>query len=642
MKFWCASSQRKSLPKSNTSFSSSASYASISSIPNQKSDSGFSETSSSSIVQSYSYFEQILFVEKTHYEHLKEYITKYSRPLRRYLNANEIVDLFQNIEKISNVSKSIIRQYERLIHEQKTSDISIPMIYQSSFGIMIDSYNTYISRSVQALGTLKQCADRIAYFLQVPVDVVSQEITGFILLPLKHICVLHDLLQNTHSMDMIEAINFLSKQASSILQFSSNDQRSILESSSQSQLSSVTVFQRIDSELWQSKQLQLSDSKLFFTDLDQSSIDTTSISLSNIIHIEQDSSNEQLCLLVATNMKNSSRYTSMKIKRVYVRFENVNDYDAWMHYLVHAIQIAKDQNHQPKTKMTSGYSVLQLKEDDVRKILAAQLHVGSKDVDYQMDTYVWKKKPRNEGSSIINIRKFWEKLLLAARAIAAVENPADVCAISCQPQGQRAVLKFARYTGATAIAGRFTPGSFTNQIQAAFKEPRLIIITNPNVDHQAVSEASFVNIPVIAFCDPSTSLRFIDIAIPANNKANKSIGLMWWFLTREVLRLRGEINRQAQWDVMVDLFFYRDPEETEKEDQTVVANQDRDGQQHAGDQGYYDDGPSMMPSAESFAGNQENWGASAAEGWATGNAGTGAETNEWNAPAAATTATTSW
>jgi small subunit ribosomal protein SAe len=36
---------------------------------------------------------------------------------------------------------------------------------------------------------------------------------------------------------------------------------------------------------------------------------------------------------------------------------------------------------------------------------------------------------------------------------------------------------------------------------------------------------------------------------------------MWWFLTREVLRLRGTINRQAPWDVMVDLFFYRDPEE---------------------------------------------------------------------------------
>lgn len=290
--------------------------------------------------------------------------------------------------------------------------------------------------------------------------------------------------------------------------------------------------------------------------------------------------------------------------------------------------------------MTSGYSTLQLKEDDVLKILAAQLHVGSKDVNYQMDTYVWKKKPKNEGSSIINIRKFWEKLVLTARAIVAVENPADVCAISCQPQGQRAVLKFAKYTGASAIAGRFTPGSFTNQIQAAFKEPRLIIITNPNVDHQAVSEASFVNIPVVAFCDPSTSLRYIDIAIPANNKANKSIGLMWWFLTREVLRLRGTINRKAPWDVMVDLFFYRDPEETEKEEQTAVSGQEREAQQALESQ-YYDDGPSIMPSSTSFAGNRDNWGASG-DNWGVANPPAPGETNEWNAPAAAPTAAPGW
>ena len=69
------------------------------------------------------------------------------------------------------------------------------------------------------------------------------------------------------------------------------------------------------------------------------------------------------------------------------------------------------------------------------------------------------------GVHIINIKKTWEKLLLAARAIAAIENPVDVCVISARPYGQRAVLKFASATGATPIAGRFTPGTFTNQIQ---------------------------------------------------------------------------------------------------------------------------------------------------------------------------------
>lgn len=158
--------------------------------------------------------------------------------------------------------------------------------------------------------------------------------------------------------------------------------------------------------------------------------------------------------------------------------------------------------------------------------------------------------------------------MFAARIIAAIENPNDVCVISARPYGHRAVLKYAANTGAQAIAGRFTPGSFTNYITRSFKEPRIIVVTDPRVDHQAIREASYVNIPVIAFCDTDAPLKYVDVAIPTNNKSRHSIGLMWWLLAREVLRLRGTIPRSPDgWSIMVDMFFYRDPDEVEKQQQ---------------------------------------------------------------------------
>jgi len=180
-----------------------------------------------------------------------------------------------------------------------------------------------------------------------------------------------------------------------------------------------------------------------------------------------------------------------------------------------------------------------------------------------MASYVWKRRP--DGIYLINLGKTWEKLVFAARIIAPIA-PEDVVVISARPYGHRAVLKFAANTGVHAIAGRFTPGAFTNYITRSFKEPRLIIVTDPRVDHQAIREASYVNIPVIALCDTDAPLRYVDVAIPTNNKARHSIGLIWWLLCREVLRLRGSIPRTADgWNVMVDMFFYRDPEEIDKE-----------------------------------------------------------------------------
>jgi small subunit ribosomal protein SAe len=217
----------------------------------------------------------------------------------------------------------------------------------------------------------------------------------------------------------------------------------------------------------------------------------------------------------------------------------------------------------------SNNSLLGLAEEDLTKILVAGAHLGSQNLDHQMAQYVYKRT--KAGVYLFNVRKMWDKIVLAARVIAAVENPADIAVISARQIGQRGVLKFAKYTDTTPIAGRFTPGSFTNQIQRAFKEPRLVIVLDPVADHQPITEASYVNIPVIAFCTSDNPVRYIDIAIPCNNRGTQSIGLMLWFLAREVLRIRGTISRTEQWNVMPDLFFYRDVEDQVKEEPAAIV-----------------------------------------------------------------------
>uniref|UniRef100_A0A5B7BG82 Putative 40S ribosomal protein SA n=1 Tax=Davidia involucrata TaxID=16924 RepID=A0A5B7BG82_DAVIN len=80
-------------------------------------------------------------------------------------------------------------------------------------------------------------------------------------------------------------------------------------------------------------------------------------------------------------------------------------------------------------------------------------------------------------------------------------------------------------------------------------------------------EAALGNIPTIAFCDTDSPMRYVDIGIPANNKGKHSIGCLFWLLARMVLQMRNTIPQGHKWDVMVDLFFYREPEESKEQEE---------------------------------------------------------------------------
>jgi small subunit ribosomal protein SAe len=178
-----------------------------------------------------------------------------------------------------------------------------------------------------------------------------------------------------------------------------------------------------------------------------------------------------------------------------------------------------------------------------------------------MNKYVYDRK--STGVYMFNVQKQYEKIQVAARIIASIPDPSTIVAVSGRLYGQRAVYKFSQYTKSTAVTGRWTPGMLTNQNTKKFYEPRLLILTDPRIDYNALIESSYVNIPIIALCNTDNNLSYVDCAIPCNNRSKKSLAMIFWLLTREVLSLRGELEG-AQFTELPDLFMYRNVEKKEE------------------------------------------------------------------------------
>ena len=75
------------------------------------------------------------------------------------------------------------------------------------------------------------------------------------------------------------------------------------------------------------------------------------------------------------------------------------------------------------------------------------------------------------------------------------------------------------------------------------------MVTDPAADAQALSEAVKSGLPVVAICDANNRLRNVDLALPANNKGRRSLALVYWLLAREMLKLRGTLKSDLEFEL---------------------------------------------------------------------------------------------
>lgn len=188
--------------------------------------------------------------------------------------------------------------------------------------------------------------------------------------------------------------------------------------------------------------------------------------------------------------------------------------------------------------MTGNELEIELKEPlvSVEEYLAAGVHIGTQQKSKDMMKFIY--RVRGDGLYILDIQATDDRIKTAAKFLSRYD-PAKILVVTSRQYGQYPAKMFADAIGGMAVIGRFIPGMLTNQRLNKYIEPDVVVVTDPISDAQAVNEAVQTGIPVVALCDTNNMTKYVDLVIPTNNKGRKALSLVYYLLTKEMLRLRG-------------------------------------------------------------------------------------------------------
>lgn len=183
--------------------------------------------------------------------------------------------------------------------------------------------------------------------------------------------------------------------------------------------------------------------------------------------------------------------------------------------------------------------------------LKAGIHIGTKFKTKYMEPFIYKTRP--DGLSVLNLQKIDERIKVAAKFLSNYE-PEEILIVSRRENGWKALKAMGRVTGIRVFAGRYLPGILTNPSLENYLEVKIVVVADAWPDRNAISDAVKIGIPVIALCDTNNQSNSIDLVVPCNNKGKKSLGLLFWILTREYLRNRGVVKEDSDFKSLIEDF----------------------------------------------------------------------------------------
>lgn len=165
------------------------------------------------------------------------------------------------------------------------------------------------------------------------------------------------------------------------------------------------------------------------------------------------------------------------------------------------------------------------------------VHIGTRSQDADMDDYIFHVK--KNGLAILNLNKTDEQIRKVAEVLSEYDSE-EIMVVGRKDEAFQPIRTFSEVMNTDSVNGRFMPGTLTNPRSDNFKEPEIVIVTDPEEDGQVITEASNTNIPVVAIADSENSLDNVDYVIPANNKGENAIGMVLWLLADQMKEINGE------------------------------------------------------------------------------------------------------